>query len=334
MMANPFAQLRSETAIHLPADAMFDAADHLWRMEEIDALILAWAAQRPLLVRGEAGSGKTQLARAALAALQQQSPKAALFCDIVHPRFEALDLLYRIDTLARLADAELARSGQGAFDSTGNAYLHKGALWRGFDHQNLPDGVAVVLIDEIDKAESDVPNALLGVLGNRSFPHPFSKGQIEKASQLPLIMLTTNEERELPAAFLRRCVVLNQNPPDDRDAEAFIQWLIERGKVQQALSIAEKPRRWAAQQVLADRLAAKANGYGKVGLAEYIDLLTALNTLCAETASEDREALQIHWLKRLNRYALVKGADQAQARPVIAELDTAEEAANDESNGI
>ena len=323
-MTNPFIHLQHGDETLLKKDDRFGEANHLWSSNEIDALTLAWATQRPLLVRGEAGCGKSQLARAAAAVLKAKNDQIELVYEVIHPRFEALDLLYRVDTIERLADAELVRVDPDIFDRTGVKYVEHGAIWRAFDAQNQC-GQSVLLIDEIDKADSDIPNALLEVMGNRSFSLPAAyEAKTLKVNRLPLIVITTNEERELPLAFLRRCVVLNQNPPKDDDKEAFLNWLLKRGAVHTRLTIAEQPRRWAAEQVLADRLVAKPLGLGRVGLAEYLDLLTALHDLTRDALPEVLEAEQTRWLKRLNQFALVKGADQDQARPPVAALMNAD----------
>lgn len=89
-LENPFVGLKAGSALDLSASDRYPPAGHLWSQPEIDALILAWAARRPLLVRGEAGSGKSQIARAAAAVLGSQQP----LVEIIHPRFEALHLLY------------------------------------------------------------------------------------------------------------------------------------------------------------------------------------------------------------------------------------------------
>ena len=272
---NPFVALQPDSELGLPESEHFSAAGHWWSQPEIDALILAYAARRPLLVRGEAGSGKSQIARCAARVLGD----APLLVEVIHPRFEALDLLYRVDAVERLADA-------------------------------------------------DVPNALLDVLGNRSFQVPPLAHRVVRAAggRLPLIILTTNEERELPAAFVRRCVVLNVNPPaheTPQGDEAFIDWLVTRGRMHRQLTIAEEARRLAARQVLADRKVAIGLGYPKVGLAEYIDLLTALHELTQATPEEARTDEQIHWLQRLAAYALVKNADQPQDRPPVTSASAA-----------
>lgn len=205
---NPFVALRSDTELALAESDRFARAGHLWSRPEIDALILAQAARRPLLVRGEAGSGKSQIARAAAQVLGSAEP----LCEVIHSRFEALDLLYHVDVVERLADAQIA----GQLDATNEKYVKRGRLWEAMDQAREGWGSPVLLIDEIDKADADVPNALLDVLGNRSFTVPplaHLPPVRAEGGRLPLIIITTNEERELPAAFVRRCVVLNLNPP-------------------------------------------------------------------------------------------------------------------------
>jgi MoxR-like ATPase len=346
--ANPFVELRPDTALDLPATDRLAAAGHLWSQPEIDALIFAWAARRPLLVRGEAGSGKSQIARAAACALRQREP----IIEVIHARFEALDLLYTVDLVERLADAQLKHfvppaaeyaefdkvtmgsipgvsfaevSKRGAkewteealvpqFDRSNEKYVKRGAMWRAFD--GAVDGryPPVLLVDEIDKADADVPNALLEVLGNRSFTvPPLNDRPIGVGiGGLPLVIITTNEERELPPAFVRRCAVLNLNPP--KDEQAFTAWLVKRGQVHRHLDVDDFAREEAAIQVLADRSVAAGEGYPPVGLAEYIDLLTALDELAGSSGGDARTAQQRAWLQRLSAYALVKNADQDQGR--------------------
>lgn len=319
MPHNPFLQVKANTPLHLPATATFGEAGHLWRQEEIDALILAIAARRPLLVRGEAGSGKSQLARAAAIVLSGEAKNQDfLFDEVLHARFEALDLLYRFDVVERLADAELHR-----LDDSNNKYVKPGKLWQAMQvNQAAAPGntaAAVLLIDEIDKADADIPNALLGVLGNRSFSVPMTTpSQTIKCERMPLVIISTNEEREMPPAFVRRCIVLNQNPPEV-DA-AFMAWLVQRGQAHTHLRIDPTAAQAAAEQVLADRKAGIKAGFAKVGLAEYLDLLTALHDLTEQEPENARAARQAYWLKRLSAYALVKGADQDQARASLADI--------------
>ena len=201
-------QLKPGQVQRIPATIHLDATVHQWSQAEIDALTLALSARRPLLVRGEPGTGKTQLARAAAHQLGW-----TLHATTIHPRFEASDLLYRFDAVKRLADAQ-AREPNLREEN----YWEPGPLWKAYDWplacrygscrpkaeseaETKPKG-HVVLLDEIDKADSDLPNSLLDVLGQRAFEIPALNLQFgAPQQQLPLIIITTNEERELPAAF-------------------------------------------------------------------------------------------------------------------------------------
>jgi MoxR-like ATPase len=232
--------------------------------------------------------------------------------EVIHPRFEALDLLYRIDSIERLADAQTKN-----LDPSNDKYVKAGRLWQAIERIQSGQPVPVLLIDEIDKADADIPNALLDVLGNRSFSVPLLDNRVIRAEdgRLPLVIITTNEERELPAAFVRRCAVLNLNPPEEAE---FVAWLVERGRVHRHLEIDDTARQHAAVQVLADRKAARAEGYPSVGLAEYIDLLAAVHELTADTPATERANVQLEWLQKLSPYALVKNANQSQKRPAEA----------------
>ena len=112
----------------------------------------------------------------------------------------------------------------------------------------------MLLINEIDKAGVDVPNALLEVLGNRSFPVPPLK-LVVKAERLPLIVITTNEERTLPDAFVRRCLVIRLDVPTDESG--LIAFLMRRGEAHFPQA-EEKVLRKAAEMLLKDRQAAIA----------------------------------------------------------------------------
>jgi len=305
----------------LKADAVerFDDIVHQWSQNEIDALHLALASGRPLLVRGEPGTGKTQLALAAAAAL-----KWHLQCVTVSPRFEAQDVFCRFDAVQRLADAQAAGHAGGGVKPD-RCYWLPGPFWRAFawddalgygpqsaamnrhagDGEDASPGKPaghVILIDEIDKADSDLPNSLLEVLGSREFPNPVARQAIKPGDGLPLVVITTNEERELPAAFLRRCVVLTLEPDDP-----YADFLVKRGQAHfgaaapSARRLHETILRMAAEQLEADRHSARMAGVPPPGLAEYIDLLTALCRL-APGKRKEQEA----WLARLAPYAFLK----------------------------
>ncbi|MBL8297813.1 MAG: MoxR family ATPase [Rhodanobacteraceae bacterium] len=328
----------TQTPTRFDENSRFPGAGHRWSDAERDAVVLAWASRRPLLVRGEPGCGKSQLAHALAQVLGVD-----IFPEVIHPRFEANDLLYRVDNIERLACAQLLavrRSGDVDVSKEMDLarFVRPGALWRAMQqtidavHQRWPR--AVVLIDEIDKADADVPNALLEVLGNRSFTPP-GFGTVECSQNSPLIIITTNEDRELPPAFLRRCQVLNLDPPHGEGEAAFCAWMEHRAlahpriaaldqddlrhrAARQARADRETERdpepllRRAARQVWADRETAREKDLGLVGLAEYLDLLHAL----AELAQDDAQQAGT-MLDDLSRYALVKHRELSQQRPAV-----------------
>jgi MoxR-like ATPase len=331
MNRNPFIQPLHGTTITLDAGKHFrQRSCHRWDVRELDALALAYAARRPLLVRGEPGSGKSQLARAAAALLGAGEP----LLQVIDPRFEPRDLLYRYDTILRLADANTrvdikdGEGGSGIVDET--RYVSHGVLWEAF--QEAADGKpVVVLVDEIDKGDADVPNSLLEVLGQHSFTVrevPIMEPPMLPQDAWPMVLITTNEERELPAAFIRRCVVLNLNPPPD-DKE-FLVWL--RARVDAHEDVVKRLHSTvvdqALKQVLEDRNDAHRFGYPKAGLAEALDLLTALAEITGnQAAPEQHKEQQLLWLNRISAYALVKhaGTDPGQSRLPIAALTGADE---------
>ncbi|MCI5224579.1 MAG: AAA family ATPase, partial [Candidatus Electrothrix sp. AR4] len=154
---------------------------------------------------------------------------------------------------------------------------------------------SVLLIDEIDKADADLPNGLLETLGNGGFTVPYLDDPVcvQEGMAKPLVIITTNEERELPDAFVRRCLVLHLYLPDEdpvfRDEpeevkqEALVAYLIKRGrdhfpKLQKEV-LAE-----AASQLWQDRNAARRYGITPPGMAEYIDLLRAVEELGSNLA--------------------------------------------------
>jgi MoxR-like ATPase len=187
------------------------------------AVNLALATGRPLLVRGRPGTGKSSLARAVADRLEWR-----YYEHVVSSRTQARDLLWSFDAVKRLSDAQVSRAG-GADLPPDAAYITPGVLWWAFDRAQAavrgasgvpplkdPSGRdsarAVVLIDEIDKADPDVPNDLLVPLGSLHFD--VDEVRVE-AQEPPLVLITTNDERDLPRAFLRRCVMLELRAPSD-----------------------------------------------------------------------------------------------------------------------
>jgi MoxR-like ATPase len=155
------------------------------------AVNAAVTLQRPLLVKGEPGTGKTQLAKEVSAALKRP------FLDwAIKSTTKAQHGLYEYDAVSRLRDSQL---GDEKVKDIGN-YIIKGKLWECFESNDQP----VLLIDEIDKADIEFPNDLLRELDQMEF-YVYETRKTVKAKQRPIIIITSNNEKELPDAFLRRC---------------------------------------------------------------------------------------------------------------------------------
>ena len=155
------------------------------------AVNAAVTLRRPLLVKGEPGTGKTVLAHEIAAALG-----APLIEWHVKSTTRAVQGLYEYDAVARLRDGQL---GDPRVNDISN-YIRKGKLWEAFTSPVLP----VLLIDEIDKADIEFPNDLLQELDRMEF-HVYETGETVKAAERPIVVITSNNEKELPDAFLRRC---------------------------------------------------------------------------------------------------------------------------------
>lgn len=319
---------------YLPAVGTWSASHYLLDGRCQDAIRLAEASGRPLLVRGLPGTGKSDLARAAAEFLQR-----AFVYEVITARSEPQELLWRFDAVARLADAQAQAQNERAKDIS--HYIAPGALWWAIDWRSAEDWLndhqghalrpnaeltdphgrisdqglraqtngCVLLLDEIDKADSELPNSLLEVLANNGFRLPCADGYQIKASQRkPLIIITTNEDRELPVAFVRRCLVLPLAADKD-----FERWLIERARShyrdpELAADDDERPIMAqaildrAAQQLMEDRAQLRGEPH-LPGLAEYLDLLRGLHRL----APNDTEQQQ-QWLERVSAFAYRKSA--------------------------
>ncbi len=316
---------------------------HQFDEREVLAIRSALGACRPLLVRGEPGVGKTQLAEAAAVALKRPLRKL-----VVNSRTEARDLLWDFDAVERLAEAQIAAAYpvglQHASDPDGSKdddsgsssreqdldairdrlavkrFVRPGPLWWAFNWKSAedqanrsrtpivkepagidPSNGVVVLIDEIDKAESDVPNGLLEALGAREFTPKGHHEPIRVSGGIPLVVITTNEERVLPDAFLRRCLVLHLDIPEKRDE--LIEFLVGRAEVhfeayaEEALTFF----RLAAASLVEERQAAIRAGTTPLpGQAEYLDLVRAVLSL--EETPDGWESV----LESVAQYALKK----------------------------
>lgn len=284
------------------------------------ALQMALATKRPLLVKGEPGLGKSYLALAAAKLLGR-----TFMAEVINSHTEGQDLLWKDDPVQRLSDGQSQQ--KSADELHPKRYINPGVLWWAFDwetadhqYQQLhhkiyrphcsaadkrTEGV-VLLIDEIDKADPSLPNSLLEVLGNGGFDVPLvdlKDGQesVGQKGNPPLVIITTNDERELPPAFVRRCLVLHLKV-DEAD---LANWLKQRVRTHiNESKCSDAVLLEAAQQLRADRDRAKAQGMIKPGLSEYIDLITALVEMTSAGAGREQDQLDL--LGEIAEFSLCK----------------------------
>jgi MoxR-like ATPase len=190
------------------------------------AVNAAIVLERPLLVKGEPGTGKTVLAEEVAKALD-----APLLTWHIKSTTKAQQGLYEYDAVSRLRDSQL---GDPRVSDISN-YIKRGKLWDAFTSEKRP----VLLIDEIDKADIEFPNDLLLELDRMEF-HVYETGETIRAKQRPIIMITSNNEKELPDAFLRRCFFHYIKFPDIDTMNAIVEVHfpdIKKRLVQEAMKI-------------------------------------------------------------------------------------------------
>ena len=194
----------SDTSVRFSSTDQYIATDDLSM-----AVNAALALQRPLLIKGEPGTGKTHLAEEVAKSLGRP-----LLQWHIKSSTKAQQGLYEYDAVSRLRDSQL---GDPRVHDIAH-YIVKGVLWQAFES----DEPTVVLIDEIDKADIEFPNDLLRELDQMSF-HVYETQQTVTARHRPLIIITSNNEKELPDAFLRRCFFHYIRFPDRETLEQIVQ---------------------------------------------------------------------------------------------------------------
>jgi MoxR-like ATPase len=304
-----------QTDIPLPAQGTWPDSVHVLKEETAAALQAAEATGRPLLIRGLPGVGKSETARAAAAAAGRPFLSA-----VIDGRTEPEDLKWRFDAVSRLSDAQDTKRSAG--DEAD--YVAPAVLWWAFgwasaqrqaqraqvvppDALRAPDWVAgthraVLLLDEIDKGDPDLPNALLEVLGNRGFTLPFKNAEPVTCSEAnrPLVIITTNEERELPSAFLRRCLTTTLSlPTQPEELKRELMALAVRHEQRQVRlrqlagpRIEDEALSLAADALLELRRQTPADGY-QPGTSEYLDLVRALAELYPGDLPRQKERLKL-----------------------------------------
>lgn len=274
--------------IDLPLQESWPATPHRLGEQEALAIVAAVGAGRPLLVEGEPGVGKSHLARAAAELLDWH-----FISTVVQPDTEYRELLWQMDHTERLGRAQLL-----AHQSTSDAktelaaenFISAGPLWWAFDYagkkplgsngyqpedsfnstadssKKRSENGVVLLLDEIDKADISLCNGLLEALGNNGFRVPaIGKNVCATLPRPPLVIITSNQTRHLPPAFLRRCIRLTLPWPEDQlEAIGMLHFKsIDSALITQAANLIRQDRSANPEPP-------------RSGLAEYLDLLRAL----------------------------------------------------------
>ena len=176
--------------------------------ELIEAVNASITLEKPLLIKGEPGTGKTKLAEEIALKFDTKLIKWN-----IKSTTKAHQGLYEYDAVSRLRDSQL---GNDKVNDVAN-YIKKGVLWNSFISKKRP----VLLIDEIDKADIEFPNDLLQELDTMEF-FVYETGEFIKAKQRPIVIITSNNEKDLPDAFLRRCFFHYINFPDVNTLEQIV----------------------------------------------------------------------------------------------------------------
>jgi len=332
---NSVFELRNATDV-APTSDHLDMPDRRdGRIYDYDAVLklaveVALTTGRPLLLRGEPGSGKSSLA-----AFVARNLGWRYYEHVVTSATRAEDLLWRYDAIKRLSDAQV-RPQIDPPPLNDYDYVEPGVLWWVFNPESArrrgapaegpepttpPDepnailnaqreeGHAVVLIDELDKADPHVPNGLLVPLGSASFRVRETDTEVTRARRdgagddmsTLLVVITTNEERDLPPAFLRRCVIHHLRHPDARRLVRIAQLHLE----QSGEAFDDETRtlcKAIARRLCKLRVDARAQGQRPPSTAEYLDAVRACRKLGIKVGrSRAWETLERATLKKVER---------------------------------
>ncbi|HEY4239699.1 MAG TPA: MoxR family ATPase [Kofleriaceae bacterium] len=241
-----------------------DYAAYVYNEDLILAVNAALATDRPLLLRGNPGCGKSTVAKDIALALDRE-----YLSEVITSKTTATDLLWRFDAVGRLTDTK------GGKAKPRSEFLEPGVLWRAFERGKR---AAVVLLDEIDKADPDVPNDLLVPIGEGKFrvaDDDRVKGElplVERRRDV-LVILTSNNERDLPPAFLRRCVALWIDDPKDKRLEDIVRRHLDARNATAAKRVPFDPQ--LLREVVA-RVGTLGSGLARsAGTAEILDAFKA-----------------------------------------------------------
>ena len=208
-MARGFTYNRTLLSITFPLAMRFEGSKNYVATDDLRlAVNAAITLQRPLLIKGEPGTGKTMLAEEVASALDMP-----LIQWHIKSTTKAHQGLYEYDAVSRLRDSQLGDEKVKSIDN----YIIKGVLWQAF----TADRPVVLLIDEIDKADIEFPNDLLRELDRMEF-HVYETRETIKAKIRPVVMITSNNEKELPDAFLRRCFFHYIKFPDKETMQKIV----------------------------------------------------------------------------------------------------------------
>ncbi len=260
-----------------------------------DAVNLALNLGKPLLLMGEPGCGKTRLAEALAYELHGEKMYEHYFRWDIKSTTKAKDGIYQYDALKRLYHANLKTEDAQKIEDINN-YITYGKLADAFNKPQNGDLPNILLIDEVDKADIDFPNDLLLEIDNKRFniPELGEKGDIEAKSKV-IIFITSNQEKELPPAFLRRCLYHFIDFPDRKALKSIVKnylKIMEDEKINLALSIFEEIRENLSE------LEKKPSTSELIDWFKMLDFYTALKIV--KPNESQRSEIENRLIKQLN----------------------------------